>query len=289
MLRPSGGDNPGQAPARAIAARAADGASVEVHCNGAHVTSWRPAPGADERLFMSAKSSLADGASIRGGIPVIFPQFSMEGPLPRHGFARNSVWTHDDTRHVDGDAILSFSLTDALATRTIWPASFRATLTARIGGQHLATTLTVENTGREPFHFTAALHTYLRVDDVRQTDIVGLTGRRYRVSSAPRVLVTDPEEILCIHGEVDRVYVDAPDRLTVREPHRQLVVTTSNFPDVVVWNPGVEKAAALADMEPGGERRMLCVEAAVVQSPVTLDALQRWSGTQTLTAQPRGD
>lgn len=289
MSRPSGGDDAGQAPARVFAARAADGASVEVHCNGAHVTSWRPAPGTDERLFVSAKSSLADGASIRGGIPVIFPQFSLEGPLPRHGFARNSRWTHDDTRHVDGDAILSFSLTDSPATRAIWPASFRATLTARIGGQQLATTLTIENTGREAFHFACALHTYLRVDDVQQTDIVGLTGSRYRVSSAPRILVTDTEDVLCIRGEVDRVYVDAPDRLTVREPHRQLVVATTNFPDVVVWNPGVEKAAALVDMEPGGECRMLCVEAAAVQSPVMLNAQQRWSGTQTLTAQPRGD
>ena len=289
MSRPSGVEEAGRAPARSIAARAADGASVEGHCNGAHVTSWRPAPGTDERLFLSAKSSLADGASIRGGIPVIFPQFSLEGPLPRHGFARNSRWTHDDTRYVDGDAILSFSLTDSPATRAIWPASFRATLTARIGGQHLATTLTIENTGREPFHFAAALHTYLHVDDVQLTDIVGLNGSRYRVSSAPRTLVTDTEKVLRIRGEVDRVYVDAPDRLTVREPHRQLVVATTNFPDVVVWNPGVEKAAALVDMEPGGERRMLCVEAAVVQSPVTLDALQRWSGTQTLTAQSRGD
>ena len=289
MSRPSGVEEAGRAPARSIAARAADGASVEGHCNGAHVTSWRPAPGTDERLFLSAKSSLADGAAIRGGIPVIFPQFSLEGPLPRHGFARNSAWTHDDTRYVDGDAVLSFSLTDSPATRAIWPASFRATLTARVGGQHLATTLTIENTGHEAFHFTAALHTYLRVEDVQQTDIAGLTGGRYRVSSAPRILVTDTEEVLCIRGEVDRVYVDAPDRLTVREPHRQLVVATTNFPDVVVWNPGVEKAAALVDMEPGGERRMLCVEAAVVQSPVMLDALQRWSGTQTLTAQPRDD
>ena len=286
MSRPIGGN---EAAGAAIAAHAADGASVEVHRNGAHVTSWRPAPGTDERLFLSARSSFADGASIRGGIPVIFPQFSTEGPLPRHGFARNSAWNHDETRHVDGDVILSFSLTDSPATRVIWPASFRATLSARVGGQQLVTTLTIENTGREAFHFTAALHTYLRVDDVQQTDVVGLVGSRYRVSSAPRILVTATDEALRIRDEVDRVYVDAPDRLTVREPHRQLVVATTNFPDVVVWNPGVEKAAALVDMEPGGERRMLCVEAAVVQRPVALDALQRWSGTQTLIARPRGD
>ena len=272
----------------AIAARAADGASVEVHRNGGHVTSWRPAPGTDDRLFLSEQSSLAEGASIRGGIPVIFPQFSMEGPLPRHGFARNSLWVHDDTRHVDGDVCLSFSLTDSPATRTIWPHRFRATLTVRVGGQQLATTLAIENTGTDSFHFAAALHTYLRVDDAQQTDIVGLLGSRYRVSSAPQDLVTDVEEVLRIRGEVDRVYVDAPDHLTVREPHRQLQVAMTNFPNVVIWNPGAEKAAALVDMEVGGERRMLCVEAAAVQRAVMLDAGQRWSGTQTLIAQLRG-
>ena len=289
MPRPSSGDQAGHAPASAVAARAADGASVEVHCNGAHVTSWRPAPGTYERLFLSANSSLADGASIRGGIPVIFPQFSLEGPLPRHGFARNSVWTHDDTQHVDGNATLSFTLIDSPATHAIWPASFRATLTARVGGQQLITTLTIENTGSEPFRFAAALHTYLRIDDVQETDISGLLGSRYRVSSAPRALVTDTEGVLRIRGEVDRVYVDAPHRLTVREPHRQLAVATTNFPDVVIWNPGAEKAAALVDMEPGGERRMLCVEAAAVQTPITLKPGLRWSGTQALTAQPRAE
>ena len=287
MSRLDGVNETGQAPATVIAARTEDGACVEVHPNGAHVTSWRPAPGTEERLFLSTKSSLADGASIRGGIPVIFPQFSMEGPLPRHGFARNSAWTLDYTRLDDGDAVISFSLRDSPATRAIWPAAFRASLTARVRGQQLSTTLAIENTGSEPFHFAAALHTYLRVDDVRETEIIGLLGGRYRVSSAPRVLVTDAEQVLCIRGEVDRVYVDAPERLIVREPYRQLVVSTTNFPDVVIWNPGVDRAAALADMEPDGERRMLCVEAAAVQRRITLDARQRWSGTQVLTAEPR--
>ena len=286
MPLPNAGEPASEAQPRVIVVRAQDGASAEIHRNGAHVTSWCPAPGADERLFLSAISSVNDGASIRGGIPVIFPQFSLEGPLPRHGFARNSIWTHDGIWHQDDGAIVSFSLTDSPVTREIWPCSFHATLTARIGGQQLVTTLRIENTGREAFHFTAALHTYLRVDDVRQTDIIGLLGSRYRVSSAPRVLVSDSEAVLRIRGEVDRVYVDASDRITVREPHRQLVVATTNFPDVVIWNPGAEKAAALTDMEAGGERHMLCVEAAVVQNPVTLEAGQYWSGSQTLIAQP---
>src|SRR5450830_853086 len=76
----------------------------------------------------------------------------------------------------------------------------------------------------------------------------------------------------------------APPRLTLREPQRELAIETTNFPDVVIWKPGAEKAAELKDMEPGGERRMLCIEAAVVQMPVVLEPGRRWSGTQTLIA-----
>jgi glucose-6-phosphate 1-epimerase len=262
-----------------------DGACVEVHQNGAQVTMWRPAPGDDERLFLSAYSSFAEGAPIRGGIPVIFPQFAAEGPLPRHGFARTARWALDEPQHeANGDAVVSFSLADTPATRAIWPASFRATLTVRFSGSRLATTLSVENTGNEAFHFAAALHSYLRVHDVRDAEVVGLLGCRYRESSVPGEFAVDDREVLRVAGEIDRVYIDAPARLTLLEPQRELTIETTNFPDVVIWNPGAEKAAALADMEPGGERRMLCIEAAAVQVPVVLEPGRRWSGTQTLIA-----
>ncbi|MDQ2666825.1 MAG: D-hexose-6-phosphate mutarotase [Gemmatimonadota bacterium] len=259
----------------------ADGATAEVHWNGAHVTSWRPAPGNRERLFLSRRTGTGDGVAIRGGIPVIFPQFAAEGPLPRHGFARVNRWEIEEQTEA---GVLGFTLRDSDATRALWPASFLATLTVRIGGRQLSTTLSVQNTGPEPFHFTAALHTYLRVNDIAKAEIVGLHGARYRVSSAPGEFLRDDEDVLRIHGEVDRVYVDAPSRLTLREPGRELHVDTTNFPDAVIWNPGAEKAAALDDMEVGGERHMLCIEAGAIQSPVQLEPGHTWSGTQTLVA-----
>ena len=266
---------------------AADGATAEIHAHGAHVTSWRPAPGDVERLFLSERSSFEPDDSIRGGIPVIFPQFAAEGPLPRHGFARTSHWTLGEaTRDQGGDGVVSLSLTDSPATRAIWPASFRAMITVRIGGRRLAATLSVENTGDQPFSFAAALHTYLRVTDVHDAEIIGLHGSRYRESRAPEQFTTDDQPTILVHGEIDRVYVDAPTRVTLRDGDRALAITTTNFPDVVIWNPGAEKAAAMKDMEPEGERRMLCIEAAAAQRPVRLEAGSSWSGTQTLTAEP---
>jgi glucose-6-phosphate 1-epimerase len=273
--------HPESIPETSIQIGNADGATAEVHFNGAHVTSWRPAPGHRERLFLSKRTRTGDGFAIRGGIPVIFPQFASEGPLPKHGFARTTRWELDE---VSESGVARFTLRDNESTRALWPAAYLATLTVRVGGRQLATTLTLENTGPDAFHFTAALHTYLRVNDIANVEISGLRGAHYRVSSAPGALRVDEAELLRIDGEVDRVYVNAPPRITLREPGRELVVQSAGFPDTVIWNPGAEKAAALDDMEVGGERHMVCIEAGAIQSPVTLAPGSTWSATQTLIA-----
>src|SRR5678816_82938 len=68
-----------------VAVTATDGARFEAYLHGAHVTSWRTAGDGDERLFVSSEAHFEDGAAIRGGIPVCFPQFADQGPLPMHG------------------------------------------------------------------------------------------------------------------------------------------------------------------------------------------------------------
>jgi glucose-6-phosphate 1-epimerase len=260
-----------------------------VHLHGAQVTSWRPAPDGDERLFLSARSEFRPGAAIRGGIPVIFPQFAAEGPLPRHGFARTSAWSLAGVqRSEEGDAVATLSLTDSPETHALWRAEFSATLTVRVGGTRLVVGMEIENTGASPFSFTCALHTYLRVQEAARVEVIGLEGVSFRDSSAPGRLRTDGSPVLRVTGELDRVYVDAPRSLLVREPKRALEIRTVDFPDVVLWNPGRTRAAALPDMEPEGERSMLCVEAAVVQRPITLATGGRWHGTQTLDAAARG-
>jgi glucose-6-phosphate 1-epimerase len=267
-----------------VTLRADDGAVAEVHRHGAHVTSWRPAGDREDRLYLSARSEFGGSAAIRGGIPVIFPQFAAEGPLPRHGFARTSLWSLGGVgRTADGAAEADFMLRDSDATHAIWDARFKAVLSLSVVARRLAITLHVENVGDSPLSFTAALHTYLRVHDVAEAEIHGLRGTRFRVSG-DRALLVDDADRLVVPDFLDRVYVDAPKRLELREPDRAMIVESEGFHDAVIWNPGRERAAALRDLTPGDEARFVCIEAAAVQTPVTLDAGRRWAGTQTLTA-----
>jgi len=52
------------------------------------------------------------------------------------------------------------------------------------------------------------------------------------------------------------------------------------FPDAVIWNPGPVRASRLADLEPDGYLRMVCVEAAVAGTSVTLNPGEAWHGAQ---------
>lgn len=262
---------------------APDGARAAVHPHGAHVTSWTPAGGtADERLFLSALGGPRPGAAIRGGIPVIFPQFAAEGPYARHGFARTSEWTVVEAGPAIDGAGAVLRLADTPATRAAWPFAFEATLTVALGGEALTVTLAVTNTGDAPMPFTAALHTYLRVAHVAEVAVHGLGGVTYRDATAGGAHRVEAADAVRLAGEVDRLYLDVPGPVEVREPGRATRVVAAGFPDVVLWNPGPERAAALADLEPGGADRFVCVEAAVVGRPVRLAPGERWAGAQTL-------
>ena len=100
------------------------GASAEVYPHSAHVTSWIPA-GGTEALFVSRAAHFQPGTAIRGGVPVIFPQFATFGPLPKHGFARLERWSPADSPPSRAVLRLRDSAGRARSGRTPLPPSWR--------------------------------------------------------------------------------------------------------------------------------------------------------------------
>jgi glucose-6-phosphate 1-epimerase len=257
------------------------GANVEIYLQGAHVGSWRQADG-DEVLFMSRESRLEPGVPIRGGIPVIFPQFSNRGSLPQHGFARALPWeVAESGTDATGATFARLRQTDTEATRERWPHAFLAELVVTLD-HGLSTTLRITNTGDQAFTFTSALHTYYRVGDVRRVSVEGLTGSRFLGVGTGGEPVGVQEPLLRIQGETDGVYAGVADRLRVRDASldRTMVVEKEGFADVVVWNPWIERARAIPDLGDDEYLAMLCVEPANISQPTGLAPGQGWSGTQ---------
>ena len=248
------------------------------------MVSWVPA-GADEQLYLSPESAFAAGQAVRGGVPVIFPQFNTRGPLQRHGFARNKAWQIVLAQQRADEALAVLQLRDDAATRASWPHAFGLELRVRIGTAWLEITLSCQNQGHAPLTFTGALHTYLRVDTLAGVGLHGLAGLQYwdAVADSTRI---EREESLQPGGDLDRVYYGVDRDLLLRESRgrheRRLQIHQQGFEDVVVWNPGAAKCAALPDMPADGYRNMVCVEAARITRPVQLAARASWSGMQKL-------
>ncbi len=271
----------GQNGMQKVILSAAGGAQAEIYLHGAHLTSWIPA-GGEERLFLSHKAQYGPGSSIRGGVPVIFPQFAEQGPLPKHGFARRMDWDFLDGEKGPGTVSVAFLLRDSPETLRIWPHAFLAGLLVTLGGNEIEINLTITNTDVAPFTFTAALHTYLKVTEIRDVYLDGLGGHRYLDTTDGGAEKNQEDRYLLFEEETDRIYPDIPGSLYLHERNLHLKIQSEGLRDVVVWNPWMEGGAALADLEARGYRSMLCVESAAVCHPITLDSGQSWNGIQRL-------
>jgi glucose-6-phosphate 1-epimerase len=280
-------------PAVCLESSGGDRATVLLH--GAHVVSWIPA-GGGERLYLSPQSRYGDGQAIRGGVPVIFPQFNQRGPdfsLPRHGFVRTRRWSLDagDAARKGSEPAIRTAAKPSVRLRlehdeqtlALWPHEFSLSLTVSLQPRRLVLSVQVENRGDAPLAFTAALHTYLAVAEIGVAEVRGLRGVRYldTVTGNGSVAADGP---LAFAGETDRIYYEVPRPLVLAEPDRRLEVSMDGFRDTVVWNPWAARCAALPDMPDEDYRRMLCIEAAVIDKPVTLPKDGAWSGRQVLTA-----
>ena len=251
----------GQLPA--VRLTAADGAEATVTFFGAHLVSWRRHD-QRERIFLSDRSSLDGQRAIRGGIPVIFPQFAEHGSGMRHGFARMSTWRVADHGSQGGDVFVDLELTqDDLEPKyaTAWPYAFKLMLRVMLRANELALSLDVHNMGVEAFPFSAALHSYHLVDEIATIRIDGVE-----------------HESLCIEDKIDIIYRDCagPVMLATGQETRRL--EQQGFGDVVVWNPGAADAAALPDLADDEFRRFACIEPLLL-GPQTLDPGQVWNGS----------
>ncbi len=267
-------------PCRTLTSVGSDGARITGCAHGGHITGWWPAGATDSRLWMSERSECGPGVAIRGGIPVIFPQFGTLGPLPKHGYARTAAWTHTTVAGSGvrpAEASLGFETT--LGPTDDWPHQARLTLAATAGGASLTVQLHVHNTGESELAFTAALHSYLSVGGPA-AQLVGLGERSARDATDGARHVTLPERIPATQAMDLMVpgVLDVP--VEIQQPSGEsLVVTAHGFGDRVLWNPG--PGHALADVAPGDERGFVCVEPALLE-PVTLPAQARWEGSMQL-------
>jgi len=241
-----------------------------------------------ERLFVSSLASLDGTKPVRGGIPICWPIF---GPptrdeykgLKQHGFARSSVWSYAETVLDSAEGVSGrFTLENSAETEKVFPQPFKLVYTVTLAEHQLTTSLRVHNTGTQPLAFQALLHNYFR-GDASVAQVTPLKGISYVDKVKGGARETEEREMVDVRAYTDRVYETAGGSYTLSfPPSTHLSIKTHNLPDVTVWNPQ-ETGSGMADMEPGGWERYVCVEPGYVSSFVSLGEGDEWWGQQVLT------
>ena len=263
-----------------------DGARIAVSLFGGQLSSWQTSDGR-ERLFISRNAHWDGLHPIRGGVPIIFPQFGAAGPGPRHGIARTLMWTlANRSNDKDQPAQMQLQLISSIASKkmsdgAVVMQTFTLQLTINFSGNALHITLDIGNTSASTLTFCAALHTYLKCN-VEKSCIYGLQHNTYRDAVDNDLLKNDAEKMLQIEREVDRLYLNTSSDIELRDDTGIMTLSQTGFPDTVVWNPWVDKTRSLTDCTPHDYLNFVCIESALAAVAQQLPPQQRWRGTQSL-------
>ncbi|GMF40590.1 unnamed protein product [Phytophthora fragariaefolia] len=248
---------------------------------------------------MSNRSHLDGVNPIRGGIPIVFPNFGSATGLPSHGFARTTNWTlvsveqaADETR----SSVATFTMASSDSTRKLWPVDFELQYDVKLWSAQLETTLQVRNTFTKDIDFHALLHNYIEVNDVRNNGVVvtDLKGVNY-YDKVTKTNKTETRDFISITSQTDNVYYNAPDRVeapitganfdyTVRVDKAGSVNGTATKTDLVVWNPWADRAKTMDDFGAEEYLKMIAIEPGGVSEKQVLPAGQTYTLHQKISA-----
>ncbi len=237
--------------------------SCEIALYGAHVLSYQPAGQSPVLWLAKSADTVKPGAPIRGGIPICWPWFGAhptDGKLPGHGFARLRRWRLLGTAYDSHQTSARLQLTHDAETLALWPHHFRLELTVTVSDV-LTLELTTTNKSDVPIILTQALHTYFLVGQIMDVRVLGLETVGYHDVS-PAAKDDRQHGAITIRSETDRVYRKTAGECTLVDPQlsRSIVVGKRGSHTTVVWNPWIDKAKRLPDMDDDDYQRFICIE-----------------------------
>jgi galactose mutarotase-like enzyme len=215
---------------------------------GALVT--RYAFGGREVLYLDYKTLVDRTASVRGGIPVLFPDpgrltneryrwngpVVVEGKLAQHGFARKLPWRVESVVADDGGATLTLALRPSDETRAAFPWDFALAMRVTLSATGLDIAVDVTNRDARAMPFGWGWHPYFTLPHGQRGATSITTGARAfydRLAERERPIgeldLTAPEIDVRLVGH------GAPE-LPVRSPSNPFTVrTTGPLRQWILW------------------------------------------------------
>lgn len=270
-------------------------ATAKISLYGGQILSYRPHDVPHELMFLSEKALYQKGKAIRGGAPLCWPWFGADPEnqgRPAHGFARTHLWQLLSTQSLsDGATRVILGLNDSPDTLVLWPHQFALELKMIIG-KTLKLSLSTHNLSKQAMSISQAIHSYFAVGNIAQTEVVGLEQRHYiDKSKAGQNTLRTQDGSIQIEQEVDRIYLNSPCEVQIHDHTRQrrIRIQSTGSASTVVWNPWIEIAAQMADLNNDDYQRFICVETANVADntiKIAAQAKHRMSVEYTIEALP---
>lgn len=248
-------------------------ATLELYLQGAHITRYQPVTDVD-LLWMSDSAVYQPGKALRGGIPLCWPWFgadSQNPDRPQHGYARTSDFNVLSTLATDQATSITLTLDPAQSSCPDWKNKVRLEFEIRLSAA-LWIEMRSHNLSDSPLTLSNALHNYFSISSRQRIAVPAVTGLTY-LDKLQNYQPQLQSSALTINGEVDRVYQAPPASIDLLDPDRQ--INTSMYcwgnNNLVIWNPGAQKAQAMADFDDDGFEQMICIEPAnALEQSITL-------------------
>ena len=236
---------------------------AKIALQGAHLFSFDP-KSQKPIIWLSEKSHFKLGSAIRGGIPICWPWFgdhSDDSTLPKHGFARTSLFDYEILKDEKALSQIKFVLKSSKSSLTLWPYAFELNVIFTLCDT-LHIELNTKNCDEKSFSITQGFHTYFKVSNVQKTSILGIENKTYLDFLVKKDFVQDRP--LVIDKEVDRIYKAISNDIEIVDGKTQINIKTRGSNSTVIWNPWIEKSKTMSDMSIDSYKNMLCIESANV-------------------------
>ena len=231
-------------------------AECKISLFGGNILSYRPKTQKHNVFWLGDLNKFDNVQAIRGGIPICWPRFAQEqlnSHLPRHGFARTSLWTLENV-YVDETKMTAHL---CLIPDKQYNLNICADLFIKITDK-LECILETTNLGTENFAFSEAFHAYFYVGSRDKTQIKGVQGFQYINLLDGKNYKLDKD--LTITEEFDSVFMNHTNSVKIVDNKLKRIINLEkkNSNSTVVWNPNKNVKEASS----GQFNKFICVEPA---------------------------
>jgi glucose-6-phosphate 1-epimerase len=224
-------------------------------------------------FYLSPLHNLNSKTSIRGGVPILFPQFGEIGKYKKHGFVRDLNWRLINEVNNFSKYSVEYECIIEENSDYLWENRAKLNLFANCYENLFIIKLQIKNIGNNKFNFTGGLHPYFRISSRRAIRIMGLERCQFR-DTYPEI-----EEVFDLNNDtlIERLYLDNK-KITFFNGLYNFTLKSNGFENWMIWNPGKIGAELISDLPNGDWDKFLCIEPIIKETPYLLNPNQEFTG-----------